>query len=147
MLLSQCTLHYVQIINCKVFCSVNSQRMQILAYKAYHNKVVRTLIILLYLIYAQSLLHIFFTVYSSDLVQRFGSSKPLSRKFFFQWKVFLSMILVHSLHTAYAHHFECFCYEQHCHDVMLQHYFFGYKTQFGLFLFFPKQSKRCSSIL
>ena len=23
----------------------------------------------------------------------------------------------HSLHTAYAHHFECFCYEQRCHDV------------------------------
>ena len=30
-------------------------------------------------------------------------------------KVFLSMS--HSLHTAYAHHFESFCYEQRCHDV------------------------------
>ena len=31
--------------------------------------------------------------------------------------VFLSMS--HCLHTANAHHFEYFCYEQRCHDVMI----------------------------
>ena len=47
------------------------------------------------LMYAQSLLHnTFFTVFSAHLVQRFGLSKPLSRKFF------LSMS--HCIHTAVA---------------------------------------------
>ena len=45
------------------------------------------------IIYTQSLLQILFSVYSSHLVQRFGYSKPLSRKVFFQCHIAPTLLM------------------------------------------------------